>query len=196
VNALFGDLVADLLYPMRHIFMLEDGWSDIQSILDLGTFENWQSMTMTAVCAHDDASLVEPLFKQQFGEHPLRTGLPSRHMSGGRLTRRYFFQDRATRAMRARRAEDGGAMQVRMHELDEEIDVSREIIHETYADLHKLVTDRIGGTDAEVEEYIDWQLARYLSGEASLEDVTATMTDTCDRMATASFGRLFAGEAE
>jgi hypothetical protein len=108
VNALFGDLVADLLYPMRHIFMLEDGWSDIQSILDLGRFENWQSMTMTAVCAHDDASLVEPLFKQQFSEHPLRTGLPSRHMSGGRLT----------------------------------------------------------------------------------------MTDTCDRMATASFGRLFAGEAE
>ena len=55
-----------------------------------------------------------------------------------------------------------------MHELDEEIDVSRDVIHETYADLHKLVADRIGGTDDEVEEFIDWQLTRYLSGEASL----------------------------
>ena len=63
--------------------------------------------------------------------------------------------------------------------------MSREVIHDTYADLHKLVTDRIGGTDDEVEEFIDWQLCRYLSGEASLEDVTAAITDSCDRMANA-----------
>jgi hypothetical protein len=30
--------------------------------------------------------------------------------------------------------------------------------------LRKLVTDRIGGMDDEVDEFIDWQLMRYLSG--------------------------------
>jgi hypothetical protein len=81
---------------------------------------------------------------------------------------------------------DKSDLEVRMHELDEAIDVSRDVIHETYGELHKLVMDHIGGTDDEVEEFIDWQLTRHLTGEASFEDVTDKITDACDRLATAT----------
>jgi hypothetical protein len=131
VNALFSDLAASLLDPMRHIFVLEDRWKDITraysphayggeidilSILHPDRFRDWQSMTMMA--ARADATMTHllwsRLFNQGFSEHPLQTGLPSQHINGDRLLLRYFRQDRATRAMLARRAEGGGTMQAAM----------------------------------------------------------------------------------
>ena len=131
VNALFSDLAANLLDPMRHIFVLEDRWKDITraysphayggeidilSILHPDRFKSWQAMTMMA--ARADATMTHllwsRLFNQRFSEHPLQTGLPSQHTNGNRLLLRYFRQDRATRAMLARKAEGGGTMQVAM----------------------------------------------------------------------------------
>ena len=131
VNALFSDLAAHLLDPQRHIFVLENRWADITqsysphafageidvlSILHPDRFKSWQTMTMMAARADHTMThlLWSRLFNQRFSEHPLQTGLPSQHTNGDRLLLRYFRQDRATRAMLARKAENGGSMQVAM----------------------------------------------------------------------------------
>ena len=131
VNALFSDLAAHLLDPQRHIFVLEDRWMDITraysphvyggeidilSILHPDRFKRWKSCTMMGARAANTMThlLWSRLFGQRFSEHPLQTGLPSQHTNGDRLLLRYFWQDRATRAMLARRAEGGGTMQQAM----------------------------------------------------------------------------------
>jgi hypothetical protein len=127
VNALFSDLAADLLDPMRHVFVLENRWNDLApfaphvyqgeidvlSVLHPDRFKNWRSVTMMAARADMTMThlLWSRLFGQRFGMHPLQAGLPVRHTNGQRLTLRYFFQERATRAMLARKAEGGGTMQ-------------------------------------------------------------------------------------
>ena len=54
------------------------------------------------------------LFGQRFATDPLQAGLPSEPTNGERLVIKYFFQDRASRAMLARRAQTGGTMQQAM----------------------------------------------------------------------------------
>jgi hypothetical protein len=131
VNALFSDLAAHLLDPMRHIFVREDRWNDITqaysphayqgeidilSILHPDRFKGWRSVTMMGARAADTMThlLWRRLFNQRFGSHPLQAGLPSEHTNGHRLTLRYFFSERATRAMLSRRAQSGGTMQQAM----------------------------------------------------------------------------------
>ena len=63
---------------------------------------------------HHDASAVVAPVQPAVRHHPLQAGLPSEHTNGDRLVIRYFFQDRATRAMLARRAQSGGTMQQAM----------------------------------------------------------------------------------
>jgi hypothetical protein len=73
-----------------------------------------------------------------------------------------------------------------MHEIDEEIELCREVVRDLYEQLYKLATDQIGYTDDEVDEYIDWQLARYLSGQATLESVTLDINQCCNCVADAA----------
>ena len=63
---------------------------------------------------HHDASPVAAPVQPAVHRHPLQAGLPSEHTNGHRLTLRYFFEDRATRAMLSRRAQSGGTMQQAM----------------------------------------------------------------------------------
>jgi hypothetical protein len=54
------------------------------------------------------------LFGQRFANHPLQRGLPTHHVNGHLLTLKYFWQNRATRSMLAKKAEGGGTMQTAM----------------------------------------------------------------------------------
>jgi hypothetical protein len=54
------------------------------------------------------------VFGVKFVPHPLQAKLPAQHVNGHRLTIRYFWPERATRAMLKLRAAQGGSMQAAM----------------------------------------------------------------------------------
>jgi len=130
-NALEQKFAANVVDPNKWVFVLEDQWNDLTlphsahvyksalevlSILHPDRFAPWKSLTVMGARANRTMLhlLWRRLFHQDFGMHPLQAGLPAQHENGHRLTIRYFWQDRATRAFLGRTAEGGGTMQAAM----------------------------------------------------------------------------------
>lgn len=130
-DALEAKWAAAIIDPSRWVFVLEDQWLDLVTphsprafggVLDVLTvlhpdrFAAWKSLTiMGARADHTMLHLLwSRLFHQTFGTHPLQVGLPSAHTNGSRLTIRYFWKDRCTRAFLNRTAAVGGTMQAAM----------------------------------------------------------------------------------
>lgn len=131
LDAVFQKLAAAILDPHRWVLVLEDQWLDlvtpyspsvfggqldVLTILHPDRFKQWRSVTLMGARADRTMAhlLWSRLFNQRFSQHPLQRGLPARHTNGQRLIVRYFWQDRATRAMLAKNAKGGGTMQSAM----------------------------------------------------------------------------------
>jgi DnaJ domain len=131
VDALFQDWSAAVLDPHRWVLVLEDQWLDlvlpyssgvfggeldVLTVLHPDRFRAWKSVTMMG--ARSDQTMAHllwsRLFGQRFANHPLQRGLPTHHVNGHLLTLKYFWQNRATRSMLAKKAEGGGTMQTAM----------------------------------------------------------------------------------
>jgi hypothetical protein len=75
---------------------------------------------------------------------------------------------------------DKSDLEIRMHEIDELIAVSREVGLDILAELRKLVADRVVCAGEQVDEYIDRQLQLHLCDDVSTETVVCNISEVLE----------------